>query len=655
MKFACPKCNTRYSISDDKVPPAKTLRFPCKKCGNVIRLRRKEGAPAAPKPTPLEAGSTRVAPAAELDQLRQQAASPTGDHALATKVASVAELNQALRAGQSAEPDPFDLGAGGSTKVASVAEIQRALRSGAEPEPTPALAPAADEEWFALVGGKQEGPLSQAKLLELLRTRMIDKRTYVWRDGMGDWQRLGAVAELRDHAEQTGDAAWRVMAPVDDRAGDFSESTVAMNAKQINEQLRRSREIAEAPPGDPANNRATDVGTPVDLSDPELVAALTGNPTGDRMTRPLSQGAASDLLASPELYPADLGGDLGIESLRQPEPEPELLARHPPPDLVATPAHSHLGTSFPEALEEPVSDPLGDLGSLDAEEPGELFAEPLESDRGEYLNAPPGESTRVFMATAGIYKRRRFHQAATVIGILVSVLIVAVVSLDILGLVQIPLMGMVYEKTGLVDPNRERGIQRAREALATPDLDPQRRTELEAWLGKMQPGGTAPQPGKTRPGPGKAAVPPVGPTREGVKDTQTMKDGERKLAEAVFGDARKTDRRIVLADPDRLQAPNLPDGLTQDAIVQVFSDNSSSMTLCYNESTRKGERLSGKMEIEVSIAADGTVTEVKIGNPELAKTVMGTCTLRRVKTWRFPRFNGEPVTVVIPYVLQSVL
>jgi outer membrane biosynthesis protein TonB len=78
------------------------------------------------------------------------------------------------------------------------------------------------------------------------------------------------------------------------------------------------------------------------------------------------------------------------------------------------------------------------------------------------------------------------------------------------------------------------------------------------------------------------------------------------------------------------------------------------LTLCFTESTRKGEKLSGKMEIEVTITADGSVSNVEIATTDFKKTVMASCTVRRVKNWKFPRFNGEPVVVVLPYILQSV-
>jgi hypothetical protein len=607
--------------------------------------------------------ATRVAPAAELAQLRSEAAAPapepSQDFGSATKVATVQEIQRALRAGGDPEPAAAAALDPAATKVASVQEIRRALAA-AEGAPAPTPAPA-EPEWYVLVAGKQQGPMTLSGVRTLLDRHEIDKRTYVWRDGMPEWQRLGAVAELKDQGQRAGDASWRVMAPVADEpsdAGFDNVATAAMDADAIAKQLARARlapidERAASPTIDAAT-RATEVSTPADLSDPDLIAALSGDPTGERMTRPMSERDSEEILQAPELYPAGIDGDLGIESLHQPGEEALDLGR---PRRGPASGRPSLEPAFPEATEEPVESAVDPLAAAFNEETGESRQDPFgpPGEQAQYLDAPPGESTRVFMATAGIYKRRRTHQIAAGIGILASVIIVGVVSLDIIGVVQIPLMGMVYEQTGLIDPNRERGIERVERQLSRDDLDTTRRAELEAMRTKLLGiGGGAATPRGKGPNPRGTGPRTDGGTDEGVVDTRAMKDGDRKLAQDVFGDGRKSERRIVLADPGSTATPNLPDGLTQAAIAQVFSDNSQSLTLCFTESTRKGEKLSGKMEIEVTIVPDGSVSSVDIAGSEFKKTVMASCTIRRVKNWKFPRFNGEPVTVVLPYILQPV-
>jgi len=106
-------------------------------------------------------------------------------------------------------------------------------------------------------------------------------------------------------------------------------------------------------------------------------------------------------------------------------------------------------------------------------------------------------------------------------------------------------------------------------------------------------------------------------------------------------------------EPEKIQTPNLPDGLTGEAIQKVIGDNAGSMRLCVAESARKGEVVDGRMDMQVTIGADGRVHEVKVMPVDMANSVIGRCAARRIRGWTFPKFNGEPVTVEYPYVLQT--
>ena len=73
MKFVCDRCQTKYSIADDKVR-GKILKVRCKSCANIITVReegaRKPSSPASrsgvPPPPPVRRpGHHRRAPAAD--------------------------------------------------------------------------------------------------------------------------------------------------------------------------------------------------------------------------------------------------------------------------------------------------------------------------------------------------------------------------------------------------------------------------------------------------------------------------------------------------------------------------------------------------------------------------------------------------------------
>jgi len=774
VKFACPKCSTRYSIADEKVPAAKTLRFPCKKCGNVIRLRRKtSGNQQIPSPT---GNATRVAPLAELNKLRDETVSPANVAALAseeitapsevarrrpakpaafsggeTRVAPLAELaDLRSEARNKAISEPDSLGFGVTTRIASVKDINQALLAAQDEGPAPATSaaaavnerplsirtPASREpaprepvprepvpEWYVLISGKQTGPMSVAQVRAKLAGKEIGERNYVWRDGMTDWKRLSTVDELvAALAPPPLPPLPLPSQPTEPRGPDslgmeFSDSTVAMDVLQLRRHLVRSRDDPQqrqklpqqqeqTQPGDdleelqleptdpedepteplstktelmsgkllsldtilaPGNDQASvversakrsatfsdpvDLGdtsnvllkNSVDVMDPAVIDALSGAPTGQRMSRP--DYIPNEITGEEELFNRGASASSQVKEFLN-------ATTIPIPALAGTSPLGHLAHPDEEILGPSMDESYMDFPAL-SEIRDPAIANAMVNPAG-YLDAPPGESTRVFMATAGLYRRRRTHRTAAVLGVIFFVTLVGVITLDIMGTLEIPGMGLLYQSTGLVDPNTERGLARVEQALNSEEIDAERRAKLiamrEKLMGKPADGISGGRSNRraNKPGGGEDTA-----TTEVIRDPGEMGKGERDIAADIFGDDRKKENAIRLDDPTKIQAPNLPDGLTEKAIGQVVADNSSSMKLCFNESMRKGEKLAGKMEMEVTIGPDGQVTDVQITSDQFRKTTMGTCTVRRIKNWRFPQYNGEPVTVVLPYHLQS--
>jgi len=66
MKFVCDRCQTKYSIADEKVR-GKILKVRCKSCTNIITVREEGAAGAAvrrPSAPSAPLGSAAVSPAA---------------------------------------------------------------------------------------------------------------------------------------------------------------------------------------------------------------------------------------------------------------------------------------------------------------------------------------------------------------------------------------------------------------------------------------------------------------------------------------------------------------------------------------------------------------------------------------------------------------
>jgi hypothetical protein len=156
-------------ISDEKVGPS-GVKVRCKKCGNVILVRR--AAEPAPAPT--------VAAAASGASGANGAAPPGGG--------LDAELGHA-----------FDSVFGDPSAGAPARDLGETQAMGAEDAARIAAAPApapAETEWYVAIGQAQVGPLPLLEVKRKWEAGDVGPDSLVWRPGMGDWQPLTAVGEL---------------------------------------------------------------------------------------------------------------------------------------------------------------------------------------------------------------------------------------------------------------------------------------------------------------------------------------------------------------------------------------------------------------------------------------------------------------------------
>lgn len=136
MNVTCDKCGKRYVISDDKVAGKASVKIRCKQCQNLISVA-------------VTASTSTAAPA----------------------------------------PQPR------ATK--SSAGVVPSQRSPWEEESTRAMPPLdTTVQWFAMLGGKQQGPFDLAELQRRVAAGEVTLRTYLWKAGMGDWKRAADVAEV---------------------------------------------------------------------------------------------------------------------------------------------------------------------------------------------------------------------------------------------------------------------------------------------------------------------------------------------------------------------------------------------------------------------------------------------------------------------------
>jgi len=86
----------------------------------------------------------------------------------------------------------------------------------------------------------------------------------------------------------------------------------------------------------------------------------------------------------------------------------------------------------------------------------------------------------------------------------------------------------------------------------------------------------------------------------------------------------------------------------QFEIEQVFQKNKSAIYTIYNRALRKDPTLQGKVVIELTIAANGSVIKARIISSELNNPKLERKLIARVKLFKFKSGNTEKVTVKYP-------
>jgi predicted Zn finger-like uncharacterized protein len=188
VKFLCDRCNTRYSIGDDRVR-GKILKIRCKHCSNVITVREGMGITENSIVGPLPDGQARmkkstIAPEA-LDE--RQVSGLLKIPAARTD----APVTRPLRpTGTSTSPG----------LASAVAAPAVAPPRPPEPAPAPPPAPpppALEEEWYVSIDGVQAGPFSLAQAQQWVGQKPFDADLHCWSEGFDDWLPVDKVSHFR--------------------------------------------------------------------------------------------------------------------------------------------------------------------------------------------------------------------------------------------------------------------------------------------------------------------------------------------------------------------------------------------------------------------------------------------------------------------------
>ena len=192
MQFGCESCKAQLQIADEKVR-GKRLIVRCRRCGAKIALADPALSNSSPRLVVAPASAPvpmRIVPRPAPDEER-----PAIDDE-STRAMDSDLLERALRASRAGDAQQ------------NGAPLTQKLHF-----PGPVV-PLDGPIWYAMLRGKQTGPVTREDLGERANDGELGPRTYLWRDGMDAWQHAKDIPELWDLFPQLPEATRPGVAPV---------------------------------------------------------------------------------------------------------------------------------------------------------------------------------------------------------------------------------------------------------------------------------------------------------------------------------------------------------------------------------------------------------------------------------------------------------
>ncbi len=631
MNVTCDKCNKRYAIADDKVR-GKSVKIRCKQCQNLISVQGPPAGAAAAATMPI-----------------------TAQPAMAAGVGAVSG-------------SPWE------------DERTRAM-------PAMDLSPT----WFAMVKGKQIGPLTVRDLELRVKTGEVSLRTYLWKQGMADWKRASDVPEVSPVFAGVSVGAAAVgpvqAAPQAGRPISKATKSVARDVATANE--LPSPEITRKPNGNGAGAVAADpraaqaVTQPApalptrpktgqfqkaQITEPAPVEPVTVPMPAQRESKSGSRGAVEKKTAAPaaqlESKPAAKAVDRSqIVTDKEPAaiPGPGADAGQPLNDLFADVSGLHAKGDEPSTGERPISGLEGPASSEPllggaAEKGYDPFAALGEADPNDA--PPPGEATKFFIAQAGVNKRNPPWKIAlfviAIIGLPVGVLYM------LSSLHVVPPVLVQNEKGEMVEQEffSPKGFSTGLKDLLSGDAKKKKEAAEAAKKAafereKAKKLATA-QPQNNDNGDSM-------PERRGSKP-EAPKYTEDELKK-LYGSGGPTGSDVSLGSKNDVgpkirlesQAPTIEKGggLDSDAVAKTMGERMKALVGCVEDALKRNPNVKlEKVTLVLQVGESGAVKSAGLEPKRVELTDWGGCIVQRAKKIAFPAAESES-EIQIPLVLGA--
>jgi len=607
MKFVCDKCNTRYSIADERVH-GRVLKIRCKACNNVITVREEHAAPA---PAPPPADSLHAA----LDSFQRD------DEATRVSMPPATE-------------------AGGA------------------------------DDWFVSFDGEQEGPLPLARALDRVRVeRPRGKECYCWRGGFFVWLPIEEVPEFAPALHKlpppipavrprpaTGQQP-AIKAPTGKQAAikSLTGQQAAIKSPTGPQAAVRSptgpQPTVKSPTGQqpalrgPSGNMNV-VRAPSDL--PSMESGPLGTPGAllpSLETRPeprLMRKAAEEAPPLAPLSPSAVP-DSGPSAL---SPFAKALKSVAPDSKPPTIDSGPVPLPPPPGEDLPIDDEPGHMVNLShvsrpsLAQPQFAQSKPVVETFGGVAvtpskPTPPPQPIVVATGRAGApgwLKWAALGGAAATVSLLIVVVVLMGRKPTVIVVPPAPTIDdgkKVADKPITVEdpgtPQQAANTPSGATAAPTSPADTKRAQKRPPSSARS---GTTPKP-----------------------PAENLSSSQRNLASLYRDDGNE--HGAAHPSPTASDTHGGGSQVSQQAIMSVVTQNRRSLNLCYDRVLKHDSSLkSGRVVTHVRIGISGSVTGVSVPDPQYANSEIGQCLTQTIKHWHFPSSDAEYETE-FPIILQA--
>ncbi|MBN2361753.1 MAG: zinc-ribbon domain-containing protein [Deltaproteobacteria bacterium] len=89
-------------------------------------------------------------------------------------------------------------------------------------------------------------------------------------------------------------------------------------------------------------------------------------------------------------------------------------------------------------------------------------------------------------------------------------------------------------------------------------------------------------------------------------------------------------------------------GLSDEQIGKVVAENQGGIEFCANQEAKHGVKLPPNLNLALTVTGAGKVTLASIVDVDHRNSDLGRCLANKARIWRFPEFTGEPMEIEIP-------